>query len=205
MTTQARERGKQLKAMADAEADRAEAENPDEPDEDADAEPDENEDAEAAEDDEQPEASLEASLKAFEREHERHRLELQAIMGDDFAAFAECPGCTGLGYQALEGPQYDPQLERCETCKGHTFLLTHAVEPNHATRPCTDCGGNGFKVKVMPPAQVATQPAGQPVPMFDPYTGQPLSQAGPNGQTDVTWAPGFVPPPGPAPSPVPGP
>lgn len=144
--------------------------------------------------------SLEASLKAFEKENTRHADEVASIMGEDFEAMTPCEQCNGVGFRPADPYKRDPNLQTCDACDGYGILVTGSLNPDKAVQACMPCGGNGFVTKLTPaPAPVAAAP----VQMFDPYTGQPVpSYAGgpvappsPNGE----WAPGFVPPPQPLP------
>ena len=185
------------KQLADAEADRVEAEDDLEPD-DEDAEtptlPAEDE-PEAASRLEPP--SMDEALAMLEAERERHAVALATIMGDDFAHFQECPICDTLGYRAMEDVPFDPRLRRCETCQGHGMLQTHSRKPGSELRDCTECQANGYTVIVDHPTP-PPMPA-QPLIMYDPYTGQPVdvSRTAQPAQPDGTWAPGFTPPPRP--------
>lgn len=144
--------------------------------------------------------SLEASLKAFEKENARHADEVASIMGEDFEAMTPCENCNGVGFRPADPYKRDPSLQTCEACGGYGILVTGSLNPDKVVQPCVACGGNGFVTKLTPaPAPVAAAP----VQMFDPYTGQPVpsyaggpvAPASPNGE----WAPGFVPPPQPLP------
>jgi hypothetical protein len=101
-----------------------------------------------------------AALRKFESENARHEKALGKIMGDDFAHFAACAQCDGVGYvpestnQALPFER-DPQTEPCETCAGFGTTLTGAREPGMVTRACSRCQGSGWTT-------VAEQPAVQP-------------------------------------------
>ena len=178
--------------MVEDEAAKAEAENPDadeeEADEDGTGEP-EPEPDEAGEE----QASMEAALAAFEKENERHAVELAAIMGEDFAAWDACTYCSAVGFSPLPQPKRDPATERCEVCGGLGYLLTDATNPSTLTRSCLACQGEGFVNKITPPDVGASRPQGpSPVARYDPYTGQPLPEG--NGtQPAGTWAPGYSP------------
>lgn len=183
--------------LAKAEADKAEAEDVGEDE----APPEVEDESEAlAESEPDDGVSLEASLKAFEKENERHADEVASIMGADFDAMTPCENCNGVGFRPADPYKRDPNLQTCEACAGYGILVTGSLNPDKAVQPCITCGGNGFVTKPMA-SPVPAAPA--PVAMFDPYTGQPVpSYAGgpvtptsPNGE----WAPGFVPPPQPLP------
>jgi hypothetical protein len=118
-------------------------------------------------------------------------------MGDDFEAFAECAGCSGVGFAPVTGMQFDPDLERCNRCQGHGSMLTGAVNEMNVLRDCLACGGRGYTEKiVVPVVPSGHQPVTGEIPRFDPYTGQPLDATPPNPPpgTTGTWAPGYTPP-----------
>lgn len=145
--------------------------------------------------------SIEASLKAFEKENERHLEALEAIMGDDFEAMVTCENCNGVGFRPADPYKRDPNLATCQACDGYGILVTGSLNPEKAVQACMTCGGNGFVTRPMSQAAPAAVAA---APMFDPFTGQPLTNyAGgaiqspsPNGE----WAPGYTPPPQPFPA-----
>jgi hypothetical protein len=190
--------------MIEAEATLAEAEHPDEAaPADADGSPQEDQvaDPPSAPD---PQPSMEAQLKAFEKENVRHEAALKKVMGDDFEAFDPCPACSTVGFRPRVEIQYDADLEQCPSCKGHGMKLTGAVREDRVVRECLDCQGNGFRQRPIPVLQ--PQPAYTPPPqMYDPYTGLPVTNGGsvaaPAGSG---WAPGYEPPGAPIPGPRPG-
>jgi hypothetical protein len=190
-----------ISAMIEAEARKAEAEHPDDaPPADADGSPQEDQSADppSAPD---PQPSIEAQLKAFEKENVRHETALKKLMGDDFEAFEPCPACATVGFRPTVEIQYDPDLEQCSFCKGHGILLTHAVREDRLVRECNDCQGNGYRTRTTPPPQpqaVYTPPQ----QMYDPYTGLPIGNGGtPPVAAGSGWAPGYEPPGAPIPGP----
>lgn len=186
--------------MAEAEAARAEAEPEPEPDEPSEPEPGGPEPEPEFEPEAKAKPSMEAALKAFEKENTRHEVALRKIMGDDFESFVLCAGCEGIGYRAIEAMPFAPDLERCARCKGHGSELTGSIAPGKEVRECIDCQGQGFRVIVQQP-EFSPVPSA-PVPRFDPYTGELLpAGAHPNGGGQQgPWAPGYVPLAGPAPA-----
>lgn len=180
--------------MVEEEAARAESEPEDENGEEEEGEESEEEGEEEGGSQPENEASMEKALKAFESENARHERALQKLMGDDWQAFALCPGCAGIGFRAIEAMPIDPDRARCEKCKGHGMLLTGSVNESYVVVPCDACEGQGFIIRVQMPEQPAPFPG--PVARFDPYTGEllptdALPYAAPiSGQ----WAPGYTPP-----------
>src|SRR6267142_3070248 len=89
----------EVKRLADAEADKVEAEA----DEDEGAESEEVEGQEGAQEaPPAPEAKGEPTpddIKAFQSEHARHEKALVKIMGDDFMMLTVCDECGGMGFR----------------------------------------------------------------------------------------------------------
>lgn len=183
-----------VKQLADAEADAAEREDDENTTADDTPAPADDVPDLGPDDDTLEPPSMEEAFKMLERERERHRVALETIMGDDFQQGVPCDVCAELGYRFLGEMPYDPTLTQCETCHGFGLVRTHSRHEQHAVRDCINCQGQGFRVKTDPPPQAATPPP-PPLPMFDPYTGQPLSPGTAAVADNGTgWAPGFTPP-----------
>lgn len=180
--------------MAKAEAEAAEDEEAAAGEEGEEEDEDEDEPEPGPEPQTPEQQSMEKALRAFEKENTRHAEALRKLLGDDFEAFAECIGCSGVGFAPITAMQFDPELERCGRCQGHGQMLTGSVNEMFVVRDCSDCQGQGFKVKVVAPEPYA--PESVPVPRFDPYTGQalPAGVEPYNGGQPGPWAPGYTPP-----------
>lgn len=186
--------------LARAEADRAEVDEPNEEEselgeEELDGsqpgEPDESQPAEPAEQPQPPtDAQIEALVKAWERERDRHMRELSKRDADRYAVSEVCPLCDGHGVffrdipepdatfrrqyieQALGGaaePDYleHPDVEPCDTCGALGELRTGSKVPGQERLPCRACNGQGHKPKLTlapQPAQIVTpvQPVAPP-------------------------------------------
>jgi hypothetical protein len=193
-----------IKQMADAEADRVEAEDnepdPDEPEPDDAAEP------EPAEPEPEPEPaepegareplSMEALAAALEAEGERHNAALEAAFGDGYASFEACPMCHLLGVVAPEAMMLDPDTIKCPQCRGWGAFLTESQVENHFVRQCPRCMGNGYIDKAFDLTTVASLEQGNtnpqpapveipPMPYYDPTTN---TWKTPDGQALVSVA-----------------
>lgn len=138
--------------------------------------------------------SDEAAFAALADEQDRHERELARIMRDDFAAFARCEFCDGLGHRVAARLREDDTLTICNRCGGEGQMLTGSKNPGYAVRDCLDCQGQGFVVKPLAVPEPAYTPP--PAPMFDPYTGERIVPAAVTGTLPQvgTWAPGYTPP-----------
>lgn len=143
--------------MARAEADAAEAADPDiEPDTEPDTEP---------EPEPAPEPKGVDPEKAFTllaKEDDKHAKAVARIMGDDFALVYRCQHCVDLaaGFTFTPPDEMPPlahpdEYERCDRCNGHGAVLTGAVNDIGRLQTCTRCSGQGFTQK---PVEVAVQP-----------------------------------------------
>src|SRR5258706_15969541 len=95
--------------IAEREAAVAEAEpEPEETEPEQEPEPDDEQESEAV----APalsEKQIEARMRAMDRESDRHRENVSKIMGDDFAAWLDCPLCPIPGYVPQpDGSPVDP-------------------------------------------------------------------------------------------------
>lgn len=120
--------------------------------------------------------------KKLEKEAKLHEKRLGDIYGDQWEHRVMCPLCIGEGFMlpygpgelpaeqleamdALSGrytpPEYveDSKYTMCEHCAGQGRTITGSKNPEHVTKLCDDCGGNGFKAKLYVPTPIATLPA----------------------------------------------
>lgn len=110
--------------------------------------------------------------KGLEKEHARHERALKALYGELWEERVMCPLCIGEGFlmpwqpgelppeqieaiDALSGrfasPTYveDTDYTMCDHCAGQGHTLTGSKNPEHITKLCDKCVGNGF-VKATP-------------------------------------------------------
>lgn len=154
--------------LANAEADRVEAENPDseEAAEAADAEPQPEVETEP-----EQEPSSHALVEELDRkarsEATRHENALAKLHPDDWDQYTMCPLCIGDGYllpippgqqpdeiweavQVLSGHQetgelrHAPYGETCDMCAGYGVVDVGARNPANASLPCRQCSGYGW-------------------------------------------------------------
>jgi hypothetical protein len=162
-----------VKELADEEAAKAEAEQPDE-------DAIEQEETTGSEPEPQPEpdpspvpapepASEEAQMKAMGREYDRHAKALERIIGEDFAMLAPCDHCGGLGFAPPVTLRPHKNFRACETCNGFGDVLTGSRKEGNATQPCPVCAGRGYLERLEQPAAplAPQQPNGpQPQPEY---------------------------------------
>lgn len=159
-----------IKQMADAEAERAEAEHPDDADDATEVEPDEvppdesTDDTDAEPDAPEPELSAEAFAAKLESVIRVHGDNLHGLFGADYESMEACPTCHGLGAVTPESPVLDPMTARCDVCKGWGQLITEAQEPTKIMRQCPKCVGNGY----IPRSEI---PQSAPAPVLPTYVG----------------------------------
>lgn len=119
--------------------------------------------------------------KSLEKENARHERSLKALHAEAWDAYVMCPLCIGEGFllpygpgelpgeqldamDALSGrytpPEYvvDDAYVMCDKCEGQGRNITGSKVPEHMTKLCDDCQGNGFKKKLYVPAPVAVLP-----------------------------------------------
>lgn len=119
--------------------------------------------------------------KSLEKENARHERSLEALHADAWEAYCMCPLCIGEGFllpygpgelpgeqldaiDALAGryaaPEYivDDSYVMCDKCDGQGRNVTGSKVPEHLTKLCDDCQGNGFKKKLYVPAPVTQLP-----------------------------------------------
>jgi hypothetical protein len=175
--------------MANEEADRVEAENPDEETPDF---PDEPEPEPEPEPEAEPvEAIGPDEIRRAEKASEAQRRKLAAILGEAFVAH-DCPLCAALGFLpelpapgarfefvtdgenagfAILPPETPPELKHapdkgiCDECDGWGEVITGARNPNTAIWQCSKCNGNGYVtvIREQPAYQlppVTTSPGG---------------------------------------------
>jgi DnaJ-class molecular chaperone len=173
-----------VKQLADAEAAKAEAEQPDEPETE---QPDEDEqEAESTEPQAEPSTGepTEADIKALNQEYGRHERALQKIMGSDFALLAPCDDCGGMGYRPPDVMKTHENFKACDVCSGYGQVLTGARDPQYATTNCPRCGGRGYLTRRVTqptqPVEANAQGNGQQDEYgTEPWMGDPNIQPGP--------------------------
>lgn len=139
--------------------------------------------------------SIEAALKAFEKENVRHADELHAIMGDDFDAMTACEHCSGVGFEARMPLKRDPTLVACDYCDARGFLLTPSLVEGKEVRQCAVCMGEGFVAKPYEPAPVQQPYVDPNLAYQQPPNGSPQPlQPAPPPPGAPGWAPGYTPP-----------
>ncbi len=163
--------------MVEAEAQRAEAEEGDEPEAEPTTGPEPEEEEEG---EEGPGGPTPEQLKALDKENRRHEQALERIVGRDWQWFVPCNVCDTMGFRAvppaIESPlRPDPKFKRCPDCGGHGMFQTDSLNPERATRRCDTCGGDGIVMNeyitpAVPTTAAATVPATRMIQ--DPATGQ---------------------------------
>lgn len=153
---------------ANAEADLAEAENPDDPyDEEAhegDVEPEESDESAQAG---PTESDIRKMGEKIDREDTRHTARLREILGEQFDLYKECPLCQIAGHvlpyppgaveplqraaiAAAMGEELPPELleapeaTMCPVCAGWGETKTKSKNPLHLTKICSPCDGKGW-------------------------------------------------------------
>lgn len=169
--------------IAEREALQAEADDPSEPPE---PEPPEPEPEPEPTPEPASDAAIEKRYRALDKESARHAKQVAVIMGDDFAAVAECPACQIPGFVFPFDPMSvedamrrgnveayfgtgsvtlkpHPTTATCETCDGWGFCATGAKREgvDYDNTVCPDCAGQGWlrtDVAAPAPVQLAPQP-----------------------------------------------
>jgi len=156
---------------ANAEADAAEAENPDEEPVEPIEEPEEEPEPEAASEP-SAEFNFNEQTKKLAASEKAHRTRVATIMGEDLNEVELCPLCATftagfvLPYAALtaeqslkdavrrlngDAPQAELQAakdaEQCPDCQGWGDVLTGAKVERGKTIPCVKCNGKGYVTK----------------------------------------------------------
>lgn len=192
-----------VKELADDEAARVEAEQPEEPEQGED-EPEQDEEQPEPEPEEDPGSELAAQLhdKALTREHTRHENALAKLYGDAWVGYTMCPLCIGEGFMlpynagevvqeqweaimALSGRApaddfiQDSEFERCDHCDGHGQTITGAALDATPIKMCGRCNGLGYRQKapqlptIIYPAPAAAPAPPNPLTDFTPGLGAP--------------------------------
>lgn len=160
--------------------------------------------------------------KALEKEHKRHERTLSALYAEEWESRVMCPLCIGEGFvlpyrpgelpaeqldamDALSGryspPEYveDSDYEGCSHCDGQGHTITGSKNPEHVTKLCDKCSGNGFVRKapsyapVTPiHAQVPETPQAPQAPVSYGATGNPDQWGRPPGHVHYGIEPQFV-------------
>jgi len=178
-----------IKEKADAEAARAEAEDPDEEQvETPEAEPEEEPEEEPVEPTEPGEqtarqARSQDPQKAFDRAARAFEDKLKAIFEVDELTAAPYPGVVGFMLPGYIEPKTNENYTRCQTCNGRGKVLTGAVTGDDSKdwHVCPDgrCKGQGYWTK-----RQATEPA--------PATGPLAVGTPPEGNGEFAEAPTWL-------------
>jgi hypothetical protein len=170
-----------IKEKADAEAARAEAENPDEPaaepgTEPVETEPDEEEAAEEetpAPEPAEPAENPDALRKGVDRAVRAFHNKLCALFDADGLVPVPVEGALGFMLPGFIEPKAHPNFTRCTTCNGFGKVLTGSLDPQHERATCPDerCKGRGFWQKSGTP-QPATGPLAVAPPPAEPENGE---------------------------------
>ena len=191
--------------QANAEADAAEAEFPDE-------EAEEEIEADDESETEEPEASgaamtekqRERIIDKLDRENDRHTKRVAEVLGSDVSDLAPCPLCWehAQGYilvgvmvdevtaamtrQVLgieEEPEFlpNPEFVTCQTCAGLGHVLSGSRVRDQITVPCPKCTSKGFErvpIAWTPPPAPALAAVPQPGPDWSQLPPGPADQWG---------------------------
>lgn len=185
----------EITEKAKAEAERVEAEEAEQAEvEPEQAEPTSDEPEQAEPSPAADQAALEAQDKALTAEDGRHNKALGKIYGDEWPEHVRCALCDGIGFlhpelaSGLTNEQWaqvvgaaiamtqrpyieDANYERCQHCDGWGQTLSGAQDPEHYTKLCDVCSGNGYIQRAPRLPQLA------PVPQT----------TGGNGTVDLTF------------------
>ena len=200
--------GRTIKEKFEAEAARAEAENPDEPEtepteptepepEPTDPEPSEDEAEEAAA---QERADEEARVKAADArtDAQTQRLFDQAVGGFREALTevfgvkdlepSQTPGVIGFLLPGFTEQKSHSDYTRCQTCNGYGDVLTGSTKAGNETQPCPDprCKGRGYWQKASAP------PPAPPTPVAALTGPTAYDQPGANGAGEYAEAPAWL-------------
>lgn len=137
--------------LAEQEAARAEAENPDEPppvEPPGEPAPDEEEEADAQEPEPEPEPEVnsDAQAKAVVSELRRHERAWAKLNGVEPEDLNVCPTCEGVGFTMEPQPQVKESTytERCTDCNGYGEVISGSVKEGSQTVRCLTCTGLGY-------------------------------------------------------------
>lgn len=166
-----------IQDMVKAEAEAAEAENPDEPVEGESEEEQAAEDEEASEpadaeategEGDQPEANAATpgnlsseDVEDIEKENKRHQSALLRVIRRSQAAVYVCETCDGAGVtfthpDPLADYETDPDTIMCGKCNGYGKIRTASKNPDVALQTCLACSGRGIVSKPVPIPEVQT-------------------------------------------------
>lgn len=172
--------GKSIAEKAREEAERAEAENPDEPYTGTEQAPDEQEEEEAQESEqpaapEEPEPTAEDLAKQLDKVMTTFERGLKRVFGDEFQP-VPIPMEGALGFLmpgTFEQKSHD-NFRRCQTCNGHGVVLTGSLHTGDETTTCPDprCKGRGYWTKQPPQATTEQPPTLVPVPTQPQQNGE---------------------------------
>jgi hypothetical protein len=104
--------------------------------------------------------------KKFDKANSDHRKRLERLLGAPLEG-QECPTCDTYGY--VLGPKDETvpltlaeDAEACEACGAYGEVLTGSKNPQQMVKPCSRCGGRGWREKLPPPQVV------EPLPQWTP-------------------------------------
>ena len=191
--------------QANAEADKAEAENPDD-EETEPIEPEEGDEAEAPEDTGPvlTEKQREKIIGRLDAEGERHTKRVAEILGPDVSDLAPCPLCwehaqgfvldgvpvdevtAAMTRQVLgieDEPEFltNPEFIQCQTCAGLGHVLSGSKVRDQLTVPCPKCMSKGFErvpLAWQPPPAPALAAVPPPAPDWSQLPPGPADQWG---------------------------
>lgn len=133
------------------------------------------------------EAAAKARDKALTAEDKRHNTALGKVFGQEWPQHVRCALCDGIGFlgpelaAAMTNEEWsqvlaaaiamtlrpyiaDSNYQRCEHCDGWGQTLSGAQDPEHFTKLCDVCSGNGYiqRTPKLPQIQPVTPINGVP-------------------------------------------
>jgi rubrerythrin len=109
--------------------------------------------------------------KKFDKANSDHRKRLERLLGAPLEG-QECPTCDTYGY--VLGPKDESvplkaadDAEACDACDAFGEVLTGSKNPPQMVKPCSRCGGRGWREKLPPPQVVEPLPPWTPIPVTE--------------------------------------